>query len=62
MSGKLQDEFRQHEAEALAFAVKLNRWSLVMVQLMIDEQEKKLVASDLPVEAEEDNPFWTGEL
>ena len=59
MSNKLLEQFRQQEAENIALSVKLNRWSLVMIEIMIAEQEQKLVASDLPVDTEEDNPSWT---
>jgi hypothetical protein len=58
MGSKLLDRFRQQEAEGIALSVKFNRWSLVMIQLMIREQEQKLVASDLPVEPEEGDSFW----
>lgn len=59
MSNKLLDQFRQQEADTIALSVKFNRWSLVMIDLMIQEQEQKLVASDLPVDGdgEQDN-FW----
>ena len=42
--------FQQQEAEATARMLQLNRWSLVMIQVMIAEQEQKLLASDLPVD------------
>lgn len=58
MSNKLLDRFRQQEAENIALSVKFNRWSLVMIEIMIAEQERKLVASDLPVDTEETDPFW----
>ena len=45
--------FQQQEAEATARMLQLNRWSLVMIELMIAEQEEKLLASDLPVEGDE---------
>ncbi|MFZ1397317.1 MAG: hypothetical protein WAS33_10490 [Candidatus Promineifilaceae bacterium] len=59
MSNKLLDQFRQQEADTIALSVKFNRWSLVMIEIMIEEQEQKLVASDLPVEGEgELDNFW----
>lgn len=59
MSNKLLDQFRQQEADNIALSVKFNRWSLVMVDVMIQEQEQKLVASDLPVEGDGDQDnFW----
>ncbi|MGH2537106.1 MAG: hypothetical protein ACRDHL_06910 [Candidatus Promineifilaceae bacterium] len=58
MTNKLLDRFRRQEAESVALAVKFNRWSLAMIQLMIRKQEQKLVASDLPVDAEEGDSFW----
>lgn len=59
MSNKLLDQFRQQEADNIALSVKFNRWSLVMIEVMIREQEQKLVASDLPVDVdEEQNNFW----
>ena len=56
---KLLDQFHQQEADNIALSVKFNRWSLVMIAVMIGEQEQKLVASDLPVDGdgEQDN-FW----
>lgn len=64
MSNNILTEFQQQEAEATARMVQLNRWSLVMIELMIQEQEAKLLASDLPVdtgrapEAAGDDNFW----
>jgi hypothetical protein len=59
MSNKLLDRFRQQEAENIALSVKFNRWSLVMIAIMIGEQEQKLVASDLPVDGDsEQDSFW----
>ena len=58
MSNKLLDQFRQQEAENIALSVKFNRWSLVMIEIMIAEHEQKLVASDLPVDAEEADSLW----
>ncbi|MCC6606790.1 MAG: hypothetical protein IT327_26530 [Anaerolineae bacterium] len=59
MSNKLLDQFRQQEADNIALSVKFNRWSLVMIEIMIQEQEQKLVASDLPVEGDgELDTFW----
>ena len=59
MSNKLLDQFRQQEADTIALSVKFNRWSLVMIEIMIQEQEQKLVASDLPVEGDgELDNFW----
>ena len=61
MSSNILTEFQQQEAETTAKMVQLNRWSLVMIELMIQEQEAKLLASDLPVDvdetAQQDN-FW----
>jgi hypothetical protein len=58
MNTKFLDQFRQREAENIAQSVQFNRWSRVMVAVMISEQEQKLVASDLPVDAEEGDAFW----
>ena len=41
MSNKLLDQFRQQEADNIALSVKFNRWSLVMVEVMIREQENR---------------------
>jgi hypothetical protein len=59
MSDKQIEQFHQHEAENIALSVKFNRWSLVMIQVMIRDKEQKLVAIDLPVEGDSgpDN-FW----
>ena len=59
MNNKLMDQFRQQEADNIALSVKFNRWSLVMIEQMIQEQEQKLVASDLPVDGDgELDNFW----
>ena len=59
MSNKLLDQFHQQEADNIALSVKFNRWSLVMAELMVNEQEQKLVASDLPVDGDSDlDNFW----
>ncbi len=59
MSNELLDQFQQQEADKIALSVQCNRWSIIMIDLMIQEQEKKLVDSDLPVDmdGEQDN-FW----
>lgn len=57
-NNKLLDQFRQQEADNIALSVKFNRWSRVMVEVMIQEQEQKLVASDLPVDIEDGKSFW----
>lgn len=57
MSSNILTEFQQQEAETMAKMVQLNRWSLVLIEQMIQEQEAKLLASDLPVDIDEDN-FW----
>ena len=59
MSDKQMEQFQQHEAGTIALSVTFNRWSLVMIEVMIREQEQKLVASDLPVDMDsgQDN-FW----
>ena len=57
-SSQLLDRFRRQEADNAALAAQLNRWSRTMVGVLIQEQERKLLASDLPVEAEETDSFW----
>lgn len=52
-SNNILSEFQQQEAENTAMQMKFNRWSLVMIELMIQEQEQKLLASDLPVDGDE---------
>ena len=54
----LREQLRQQEAESLAQSVQFNRWSLVMIEIMIREQEHKLVASDLPVDSDSRDDFW----
>ena len=54
----LREQLRQQEAESLAQSVQFNRWSLVMIEIMIREQEQKLVASDLPVDSDNRDDFW----
>ncbi len=61
MSNKLIEQFQQQEAENIALSVRLNRWSLVMIEVMIDQQEQKLVDSDLPVDMDSgQDTFWEG--
>ena len=59
MSNEVVDELHRQEAGTIALSAKYNRWSLAMIEVMIREQEQKLVASDLPVDGdgEQDN-FW----
>ncbi len=59
MSDDVMKQFQQQEAENIALSVKFNRWSLVMIGVMIQEQEQKLVASDLPVDSDSQNNFWS---
>jgi hypothetical protein len=61
MSNKLIEQFQQQEAENIALSVRFNRWSLVMIEVMIGKQEQKLVDSDLPVDIDSgQDPFWEG--
>ena len=61
MSNKLIEQFQQQEAENIALSVRFNRWSLVMIEVMIGEQEQKLVDSDLPVDMDSgQDTFWEG--
>ena len=46
----LLSSFHQHEAQSVALSVQLNRWSQTMIRVLIQEQEQKLLASDLPVD------------
>ncbi|MCB8944068.1 MAG: hypothetical protein H6658_09965 [Ardenticatenaceae bacterium] len=55
---KLLDQFRQQEADNIALSVKFNRWSLVLIEQLIQEQEQKLLASDQPVDPEDGDDFW----
>ena len=59
MSDDVMKQFQQQEAENIALSVKFNRWSLVMIGVMIQEQEQKLVASDLPVDSDSTSNFWS---
>ena len=56
MSNEVIDELRQQEAGTLALSVKYNHWSRVMIEVLIQEQEQKLLASDLPVDGED--TYW----
>jgi hypothetical protein len=58
MSNNLLDGFKRQEAESIASSVKLHRWSMVMIELLVWEQEQKLLASDLPVDEERQDNFW----
>ncbi len=50
--------FRQHESDSIAMSVQLNRWSLVMIQQMIRELEKKLIDSNQPVDEVGKSEHW----
>ena len=56
MSETVLQEYERMEAERLALARKYHQWSLVMVKVMIEELEKKLLDDDQPVD--EDKTFW----
>ncbi|MBK8989715.1 MAG: hypothetical protein IPM39_27265 [Chloroflexi bacterium] len=59
MSSSVLEEFERLQAEVLANARKYNEWSRIIVTVMIEELEAKMLASDLPVDEEETgNPFW----
>jgi hypothetical protein len=61
MSNTFMEQYRQSEADSIAHSMQLNRWSRVMIEVMIQEQEEKLLASDQPVEGSEENgDFWQG--
>jgi hypothetical protein len=50
--------FNQREAAAIAQFEQFKQWSLAMIALMINEQESRLLASDLPVETDDTDQFW----
>lgn len=59
MSNSVLEEFERLQAETLANARKYNEWSRIIATAMIEEIEAKLLASDLPVDEEDDgNLFW----
>jgi hypothetical protein len=57
MSETVLQEYERLEAERLALARKYHQWSLVMVKVMIEELEKKLLDDDEAVD-EDDKAFW----
>lgn len=60
MSDSVLSDFQQQEAKNIAQSVLFNRWSCVMIRVLIREHEKKLTDSDLPVEEGNPDDFWTG--
>lgn len=60
MSDSVLSDFQQQEAKNIAQSVLFNRWSRIMIRVLIQEQEKKLTDSDLPVEEGSSDDFWTG--
>lgn len=58
MNSDFMQVYRQHESDSVAMSVQLNRWSLVMIQQMIRELEKKLMASNLPVDEVGKSERW----
>jgi hypothetical protein len=57
MSETVLQEYERVEAERLALARKYHQWSQVMVKVMIQELEKKLLDDDQAVD-DEDKTFW----
>jgi hypothetical protein len=52
-------QFEEQQAQTIAQSMQFQRWSLVMILLMIQEQEQRLLSSDLPVDTGEDEEdFW----
>ena len=52
-------QFEEQQAQTIAQSMQFQRWSLVMILLMIQEQEQRLLNSDLPVDTGEDEEdFW----
>ena len=60
MSETVLQEYERVEAERLALARKYHQWSLVMVKVMIQELEAKLLAGDEPVDEDDGHLFWNG--
>lgn len=58
MNSDFMQVYRQHEFDSVAMSVQLNRWSLVMIQQMIRELEKKLMAINLPVDEVGKSERW----
>lgn len=58
MATTVLEQFQQQETDNIALSVKFNRWSLILIEQMIREQEAKLVASDLPVDTGGEDNFW----
>ncbi len=54
----LLEQFQTHKQDDLALSLQLNRWSLVLIEQMVQEMEQRLVDSDIAVEADLDNSFW----
>ena len=52
-------QFEEQQAQTIAQSMQFQRWSLVMILLMIQEQEQRLLSSDLPVDTGDDEEdFW----
>ena len=49
----------ENEASVQGEYAKFNRWSRVMIGIMIRETEQKMIESDLPVEPDRGDNFWT---
>jgi len=62
MSGEFLELYRQHESDNIAMSVQLNRWSLAMIEQMIRELEKKLMASNQPVDEMPKFERWWAEV
>ena len=60
MATNILETFRQQQAQQLTQSVQFNRWSRVLIEVLIQEQEEKMLASDLPVdEGETLTEKWT---
>jgi len=53
MATNILETFRQQQAQQLTQSVQFNRWSRVLIEVLIQEQEEKMLASDLPVDEDE---------
>lgn len=54
-------QYQQQQAQATAQAVTFQRWSNALITVMVQEIERRLVNSDMPVDNTQtgaDDTFW----
>ena len=59
MSTDVITQFEEQEAQTIAQSIQFQAWSLTMITFLIAQQEQRLLDSDLPVDAAQEEDFWS---